>query len=162
LQKRKEANDMKRLTGKDKNGKYYIVEEKYCMCTEKINPIRKWVVDNEIRGYGKPIDRLGKIEDLLDQYNIKDLKELDKLLTMATSYEELSKQLGCPLNVYMQIEMYSVYGLYDEKGDFWKFDYVTYRHFRCYRKNDKDEIIDKTFDVNGYKKTWWLKEDKSE
>jgi hypothetical protein len=108
------------------------------------------------------IHTLGLIEDLMEKYNVEGLEELDKLLTMATSCEELSKQLGCPLNVYMQIEMDRVDGLYDEKGNFWKFDYMTYRHFRCYRKNDKDEEIDKTFDVNGYKKTWWLKKDLSE
>jgi hypothetical protein len=39
------------------------------------------------------IHKLGLIEDLMEKYNVEGLEELDKLLTMATSYEELSKPM---------------------------------------------------------------------
>jgi hypothetical protein len=139
LQKRKEANDMKRLTGKDKNGKYYIVEEKYCMCTEKINPIRKWVVDNEIRGYGKPIDRLGELEDLADE-------------------------IGCPLKVRCKVVQNTSIFAEQECGlnsNEWLVNRITSIGFECQQLN-KYVYITRIHFWKDYKKTWWLKEDRSE
>jgi hypothetical protein len=109
------------------------------------------------------IHKLGLIEDLMEKYNVKDLEELDKLLTMATSYEELSKQLGCPFEVVFKLinqnELY--YQLYDElqhwtsvkvdlrKKVFW---YCKQRggHYACSQP------------LSYYGKTFWLKKDKSE
>jgi len=105
------------------------------------------------------IHKLGLIEDLLDQYNVKDLEELDKLLTMATSYEELSKQIGCPLDVYWKLHTQA--HIYDIFGTPLRVlgvmtDTVAVR----------PEIVKGSghcfFYLKDYKKTWWLKETKEE
>ena len=77
------------------------------------------------------IHKLGLIEDLLDQYNVKDSEELDKLLTMATSYEELSKQIGCPLDVRCKVVCGStIYGI---DGREYNVNYIEKDGFYCTR-----------------------------
>ena len=43
------------------------------------------------------INKLGKLEDILQAFNIESLEELTMLLELATTSEELNKELGCPL-----------------------------------------------------------------
>jgi hypothetical protein len=108
------------------------------------------------------IHKLGLIEDLMEKYNVKDLEELDKLLTMATSYEELSKQIGCPLEVVVKLakqdELYCQFlnELQHHKrikvdlknGLVWYCKQVG-GHYACRQP------------LSNYGKTFWLKEDKS-
>ena len=105
------------------------------------------------------IHKLGLIEDLLDQYNVKDLKELDKLLTMATSYEELSKQIGCPLDV---VFIALANGIYVE--DLPSEDLI--KQFGLKLSNVETEwyLSSNVMCVNlkDYKKCFWLRKDKSE
>jgi len=111
------------------------------------------------------LNKLGQLEDLLQSYNVKDLKELDKLLGMATTYEELSKQLGCPLDLVLV--PYSLSGLkkiwyHKQWCDVVRvvaYEEATrpYMEVRC-----KDYKYLKTIFLDDYKNTWWLKEDKSE
>ena len=57
---------MDRLTKKDRNGKYYTVASEMGLCGKDVNPITNWIEDLEERNFGKPIDKLGKLEDLLE------------------------------------------------------------------------------------------------
>ena len=114
------------------------------------------------------VDKLGKLEDLLQSYNVKDLEELDKLLEMATAYEELSKQLGCPLEVYVKLH---------QQMKFYRLNALN-EIIECEIDNPNDDevyhiqadgIIFNQYDYGwqfysfkDYKKTWWLKRDKSE
>ena len=56
-----------RLTGQEENGKYYTVEEKILIANEPVNPTRTWIVHNENRRYGSPMDKLGKLEDIYEE-----------------------------------------------------------------------------------------------
>jgi hypothetical protein len=115
------------------------------------------------------IHTLGLIEDLLDQYNVKDLEELDKLLTIATSYEEISKQIGCPLEVVVKALLNGVYESYTDYGDN---NSIKIRHREVRGIGEYGLIVintmcsyaecDETFEYKDYKKTWWLKEDREE
>lgn len=120
-----------RYTEKDKNGKYYIVEEKICMGTEQINPIKTWIVENENRGYGRPIDKLGKLEDL-------------------------EEEIGCPLEVVFKA---LGNGIYVYNGN----HYVVFlKYYKVHNKFRLKDVNGLLYSLEDYKKTWWLKEDKSE
>lgn len=115
--------------------------------------------------------KLGKLEDLLQSYNIKDLEELDRLLEMATTCKELSKQLGFPLPLLKKVL----------NNGIWVKDKDRFYHLDTLEINVKIEDdgfvieelyfedLDCVMDTTGfkvysqdYKKTWWLKEDRSE
>ena len=129
---------MSRLTNKDDRGRYYTVEEKILIANEPVNPTTTWIVHNENRRYGSPIEKLGKLEDL-------------------------EEQLGCPLEVVFKLvnqnELY--YQFYDELQH-WTSVKVDLRkkvvwyckqvggHYACSQP------------LSNYGKTFWLKEDKSE
>lgn len=103
---------------------------------------------------GRIENKLKELEDLLESYNVKDLNELDKLLEMATTYEELSKQLGCPLEVREKaLQQGYIY------NGFTKLLYICCRYDEngCYLTNSCNKYY-----LKEYKITWWLKEDKSE
>jgi len=101
-------------------------------------------------------NKLGKIEDLLDQYNVKDLEELDKLLTMATSYEELSKQIGCPLEV--RVKIFTGAKVYDSNGTEYEVQYVYENEFMATDGSCDDNGSDNEyyFQFNEYNQFWWL------
>lgn len=109
------------------------------------------------------------IELLLQSYNVKDLDELNKLLTMATNYEELSKELGCPLEIiitpYFKRGKLEVFyrGKMREVIRVVAFEQATRPYMDVfYRDSEKEKFKTKTIWLDNYKKTWWLKEDKSE
>jgi hypothetical protein len=144
---------MERLTSINGTGEYFI-EDYYG------------------RHYGNEITKLGKLEDLLDQYNVKDLEELDKLLTMATSYEELSKQIGCPLDVINKASQNGIWvkdkwqGIKhispDELNISIRDDDVILQELYY---EDLDSVMDTTgrrYYGSDYKNIWWLKENREE
>ena len=106
---------------------------------------------------GRIENKLKELEDLLESYNVKDLNELDKLLGMATTYEELSKQLGCPLEVLFRALKDGIY--HNEK-----FEHpVLILDEDSFKKNNFSLLVVGTIVyLKEYKITWWLKEDKSE
>ena len=116
-------------------------------------------------------DKLGKLEDLLQSYNIKDLEELNKLLEMVKTCKEFSKQLGFPLPLLKKVL----------DNGIWVKDKDRFYHLDTLEINVKIEDdgfvieelyfedLDCVMDTTGfkvyskdYKKTWFLKEDKSE
>ena len=127
---------------------------------------KHFIEDYYGRHYGNEITKLGKIEDLLDEYNVKDLEELDKLLTMATSYEELSKQIGCPLEVLYNAQINGFFDKKEGKINFYNpvkdFIVIDFRLGKLQVALSMNFCNVITFYLKDYKKTWWLKEDKSE
>jgi hypothetical protein len=124
----------------------------------QINGAREYFIEDYYgRHYGNEITKLGKIEDLLDQYNVKDLEELDKLLTMATSYEELSKQVGCPLDVFIKLVKQVKINFNGTMTGYFVFYNLFHKRFEIRNEETMD-----LFPLADYKKKFWLKEDKSE
>ena len=76
--------------------------------------------------------------------------------------EDLEEELGCPLEVRCKVVCDSY--IYDENGIKYEVVYVYKEHFDCEDPFDNDMGYTKlcAFDWKDYKKTWWLKEDKSE
>lgn len=80
-------------------------------------------------------------------------------------YKDLEEQIGCPLNVLFKALRD---GLYDEYGNLYKGDefYLNY-NWLLSKPNDKYlsfNVINTYFEfkLTDYKKTWWLRKDKSE
>ena len=132
---------MSRMTGKDDKGRYYTVEEKILIFRtedEPVNPTTTWIVGNENRRYGSPIDKLGTLEDLEEKYDLP----LDVLVTLLDHYyyydEDGNQKFLHSLDMYhKQI----VIKKYENDDDI----YGYYEHL-----NFKD-----------YKKTWWINADKT-
>ena len=129
---------MSRLTNKDDRGRYYTVEEKILIANEPVNPTTTWIVHNENRRYGSPIDKLGKLEDL-------------------------EEQLGCPLEVLLKlVDQNELYYQFFDELQHWTSIKVDLRkkvvwyckqvggHYACSQP------------LSNYGKTFWLKEDRSE
>ena len=76
--------------------------------------------------------------------------------------EDLEEEIGCPLDIRCRVVTDSV--IYDENGVEYKVVYVDKEHFDCEDPFDNDMGYTKlcAFDWEDYKKTFWLKEDKSE
>ena len=68
--------------------------------------------------------------------------------------EDLEEQLGCPLEVVFEAIKN---GIYDKKG----FHYTVILDLDFLRAYPLD-LFDEKWQLSDYKKTWWLKEDKSE
>lgn len=148
--------------------------------TKKIENEERYIANNFKREHGerlfeaidnynaKVYNKLGSLEDLMEKYKIEDLEELDKLLTMATSDEELSKQVGCPLEVYVKLRYNTP--IFDESGCWGILNYIDYNEkLKVYymevvffSKKEGCKNCVRSFLLADYKKTWWLKEDKSE
>ena len=84
-------------------------------------------------------------------------------------YKQLEEQLGCPLDVAVKALFNGVYESYIDYGDN---NIVKTRHREVRGIGENGLIVinllchyaecDETFVYKDYKKTWWLKEDKSE
>lgn len=83
---------------------------------------------------------------------------IDKAINKLGKLEDLEEQLGCPLEVREQAFNN---GFYDENGN----HYIC-EHYVPYLKQMHTKGImthtEKRFRLKDYKKTWWLKKDKSE
>lgn len=75
-----------------------------------------------------------------------------------SKYKDLEEKIGCPLDVR---ERAFEKGFYDENGN-----HYTCEHYVPYLKEMHTRGImthtQKRFKITDYKKTWWLKRDKSE
>lgn len=91
-----------RLTKLDKQGNYYTVARELGLCGKVINPITNWIEDCEERNYGKPIDKLGLIEDLMEKYGIPNIEYLESCIKDHDKYGELAEKIGCPLDVVVK------------------------------------------------------------
>lgn len=93
-------------------------------------------------------------------WNYDDLPPKDFEINAKNKFgmlEDLEEQLGCPLEVMFKA-MYSGIYFYDNYYKDQMMNYIPvlkYNHFECGNKPYIRYLSD-------YKKTWWLKEDKSE
>ena len=81
---------MERLTKKDNKGKYYIVALELGIGGKQVNPITNWIEDCEERNYGNPIDKLGKLEDLMEKYEINSIEALEEIIK---DYDDMAKDI---------------------------------------------------------------------
>lgn len=116
----------------------------------------------EIDNYNLIIENINKLVDMCG--NTKEAIELrDNLFNLfTTKYSEplydvlgLQEQIGCPLDVVLKALKY---GIYQEDGGRRKLPFIEYNS-----GTNKFYFGFGTYcNVEDYKKTWWLKKDKSE
>lgn len=100
------------------------------------------------------------MEVSMDELREKLSKEptYEELYAKLNKYEQLEQELGCPLDVREQAFKK---GFYDINGN-----YFTCEHYVPFLKQMHTNGImrgeEKRFKLEDYKKTWWLKKDKSE
>ena len=88
----------------------------------------------------------------------KKFKAFDKLGKL----EELEEQIGCPLEVRCNLDINNK--IFDRFGNEYIAKSIGKKDFIAYdaKKLEKNEIYRELFEWKEYKKTWWLKEDRSE
>ena len=188
---------MSRLTRKT-NGKDYCL---YCDCIEIENAI--FVKSQELLSpekyykeepykmedgyyYEDAMKRLGKIEDLMDEYNINSIEELENVLSSkfiagwfrssgktivakGMLYNELSEELGCPLEVVFKALKDGINVIcFDEEIHFHnspslnKYDEFYFSETYYPYGDSCCDATDDSYQVklSDYKKTWWLKGEK--
>ena len=111
------------------------------------------------------INKLGRLEDLMEKYKIEDIEMLEKIIIRHDMYNKLEEQLGCPLKVFFEALKN---GFYDEYGNWYKADDFSLNYdWLLSNPNDKYLAFDVEynyleFKLTDYKNTWWLKADRSE
>lgn len=101
------------------------------------------------------IDKLGEIEDLMEKYNILDLEYLERCIIDHDKYGELGEQLGCPLDVYVKA---TINGIIVD-GEWFSVKIHKDNNGYYFALSNGSAF---PFYLSSYKKTWWLKKDKSE
>ena len=81
-----------------------------------------------------------------------------KLIDEVKEYRQLEKELGCPLEVRCKIT--NGLSIYDKEGNRWIISQIEETYIDVY--SSKDSYYTMIFPYRDYKKTWWLKEDRSE
>lgn len=149
--------------------------------------------------YEDAIKRLGKLEDLMDEYNINSIEQLENILSSrfiaggfrsaakaivakGMSYNELSEELGCPVEVvFKAMTMGIIVKNHEELIEIGYSDrrdkYVYFSTEEIHLKNWQSHGIEKTTNrfqitygddgewcvyLEDYQKTWWLKGEKDE
>jgi hypothetical protein len=128
---------MKRLTYKDNDNSYKLLRGRECQWKKAIKEEYS-TIDNSIQ-------KLGKLEDL-------------------------EEQIGCPIEIFLKLALKEINEIYVEYDDGWDNGLYQANVYNIYDKSsewsDKSDWTIETniteFKVNDYKKTWWLREDKSE
>lgn len=85
-------------------------------------------------------------------------ENINKALEKLSCLEDLEEALGCPLEVREQAFNN---GFYDENGN----HYICEHYVHYFKQMHTKGIMahtEKRFRLKDYKKTWWLREDKSE
>lgn len=154
---------MNRLTKKYEDGSGYEPIETHNVCNVNL-------YDFNYNDYECCVDKLGKIEDLMEKYNIDSVEELDNILSMkyviggmrsggktlinkGILYNKISEQLGCPLEVIFKA---TENGIIDYEG---KEHIVVYAE--KYLFVVEDDKLQHAFHIRNYQKTWWLKGEKT-
>ena len=122
-------------------------------------------MDRLTKHYGE--DNTFALEKTTGDFTIDNYNAICKLGKL----EDLEEELGCPLEVYIKLEMSidaEIYTLDEYTGEM---GYVEYRGviFNFNDKGIKHSLYVRSemhttwdLDTRDYKKTWWLKEDRSE
>ena len=102
-----------------------------------------------------------QIDDYINESEEKNKIYVQEELDYAEKCHNLEKELGCPLEVLFKAMGHCVY---DENGRGYYIEHY-YQERGVYQIHSvlyKGRIVEKGFNLKDYKKTWWLKEDKSE
>lgn len=136
------------------------------------------LVDNELSTELDAIHQLGRFEDLMEEYNINSIKELENTLSSkfiaggsrsggksivakGMLYNKLSEELGCPLEVVFRALNEGVYVNVEYLPDVIERPRLYYSDdFKCYCF----ELLygEYVIKLSDYQKTWWLKGEKDE
>lgn len=106
----------------------------------------------------------GTFDTTIQHAYTKEMEQLETGLQELAQYRALAEQIGCPLEVYAQLK-YDTH-IFDQDGVKWfleaisKDNYIT--TIRIVRGEEKAESLYKQFKLSDYKKTFWLKQDRSE
>lgn len=84
--------------------------------------------------------------------------QVRKLIDEVKEYRALAEQIGCPLDVRCKIT--NGLSIYDNYGQRWIINDIEQECFEVHSAEDS-YFLDK-LRYKDYKKTWWLKEDRSE
>lgn len=139
------------------------------------------LVDNELSTELNAIHQLGRFEDLMQEYNINSIQELENILgskfiagffrssgktivAKGILYNKLSEELGCPLEVVFKMLENGI--TFEHEGVNLRSDSIhlfyfnhkwnmrAYAFIQGYGSNAYD------FELKNYGKTWWLKGEK--
>lgn len=90
------------------------------------------------------------------------LIQSQKIEVENVKYKQLEEQIGCPLEIYVGISQHNITEVYDEYGVEYIILLRTIRdQFNaCNFTNGLNNIL--VCEWKNYKKTWWLRKDKSE
>lgn len=100
-----------------------------------------------------------------DDYVKLATRDKQEFINKLGKLEDLEEEIGCPLEVMLKVLKY---GFYDKYGKWYKdYDFNLKYDWLLSNPNDKYLIFDGEdiyfeLKLRDYKKTWWLKEDKSE
>lgn len=115
------------------------------------------------------IHKLGLIEDLMEKYRIKDVEMLEKIIIRHDEYSNNEESFGCPFDVVFKALFNGIYESYIDYGDNNSIK-IRHREVRGIGRDGLNVInplcgypeCDDWFEYKDYKKTWFLKKDKSE
>ena len=96
-----------------------------------------------------------KFSEILEKYNIPNIEYLERCIIDYDKYGELGEQIGCPLDVY--VKLHNIANIYNRYGEQYKIKKV---QGSVVIVIENSELV--YIPLKDYKKTWWLKKDKSE
>ena len=133
------------------------------------NKIDNFCCSNHNTLQGNKVRYLNNREETIDMFSdykenkdddfCKDVYEMVEALETIKEVVDLQEELGCPLDVYVKLVTKQVTTIYDELGEMCMVRNVDSANCIYVSKKFKGDFYLK---VKHYKKTWWLKEDKSE
>lgn len=92
------------------------------------------------------------------------IDEIIQPMVELQTYKKLEEQIGCPIEVYVKLKYDT--NFFDRDGIEWFVEAISKKNIICATRFNistspmKAEY--KYFELKDYKKTWWIKEDKSE
>lgn len=95
-----------------------------------------------------------------DDYIKLPTKDKQEFINKLGKLENLEEQLGCPLEVRCKITTDTT--IYDVNGNSYEIEYIHSNDFTTCLNGGFGSAYDFDFKYNEYKKTWFLKKDKSE
>lgn len=111
--------------------------------------------DTQVR---KLVDEVKAYRKLMKNYGIPNLEYLEQCIKRSDKYGELEEKIGCPLEV--RCKLYNGAIVYDEDGKSMGAEHIGKHDF--YANLIGGPYMPRLMYMKGYKKTWWLKKDKSE
>ena len=112
-----------------------------------------------LNGREETIDMFSDYKENKDDDFCKDAYEMVEALETIKEVVDLQKELGCPLDVYVKLVTKQITTIYDELGEMCTVRNVDSANCIYVSKKFKGDFW---LRVKHYKKTWWLKADRSE